>query len=158
MLEPRTLHQPEKLKKLSKNDSVFTLSIFRVNEKSRVATICVFNRVQHVHRTVTGFGAEALGFCTLPPNRDEFSRLIFARIDVKRGQLIHFMAVNIYGFPRWARRSARLKNFDPLVHQLFFTLVRTFEFERVRRHGLPFFDARYDVRATKPVGFGEVSR
>jgi hypothetical protein len=103
-LEPRTPHQPEKLKKLSKNDSVFTLSIFRVNEKSRVATICVFNRVQHVHRAVTGFGAEALVFCALHPNRDEFSRLILARIDVKRGQLIHFRIVNNFGFPHCGGR------------------------------------------------------
>src|SRR2546425_7651541 len=32
-LEPRTPHQPEKLKKLSKNEFVFTLSIFIVNRK-----------------------------------------------------------------------------------------------------------------------------
>jgi hypothetical protein len=32
-LEPRTPHQPGKLQKLSKNDYVFTLFIFRVNKK-----------------------------------------------------------------------------------------------------------------------------
>jgi hypothetical protein len=32
-LEPRTPHQPGKLQKLSKNEYLFTLSIFRVNEK-----------------------------------------------------------------------------------------------------------------------------
>jgi hypothetical protein len=42
-LEPRTPHQPEKLKKLSKNDSVFTLSIIFVNEKAAGAR-CVFSR------------------------------------------------------------------------------------------------------------------
>jgi hypothetical protein len=57
-LEPRTLHQPEKLKKLSKNDCLFTPSIFPVNEKSQPVTTCVFNRVQTIHRRMTGFGAE----------------------------------------------------------------------------------------------------
>src|SRR6266436_5605442 len=33
-LEPRTPHQPEKLQKLSKNEFVCTLFIFRVNKKS----------------------------------------------------------------------------------------------------------------------------
>src|SRR5579862_2931109 len=37
-LEPRTPHQPEKLKKLSKNDYVFTPSIFIVNEN--ITTLC----------------------------------------------------------------------------------------------------------------------
>jgi hypothetical protein len=35
MLEPRTPHQPEKLKKLLKNDCLFTPSILGVNEKAR---------------------------------------------------------------------------------------------------------------------------
>jgi len=38
-LEPRTPHQPEKLKKLSKNDYGFTPSIFFVNQKSPFATL-----------------------------------------------------------------------------------------------------------------------
>jgi hypothetical protein len=58
-LEPRTSHQPEKLKKLSKNDYLSTLSIFQVNEKPLSVTACVFNRVQPVHRLMTGFGAGA---------------------------------------------------------------------------------------------------
>ena len=58
-LEPRTLHQPEKLKKLSKNDYVFTPSIFAVNEKIVLLCGFLFNRVQPVHRRVTGFGAAA---------------------------------------------------------------------------------------------------
>jgi hypothetical protein len=56
-LEPRTPHQPEKLKKVSKNDSVFTLSIFRVNEKSRAVSIFICNGVQAVHKTMTQNGA-----------------------------------------------------------------------------------------------------
>jgi len=56
-LEPRTPHQPEKLKKLSKNDYVFTPSIFFVNEKSQVVSTRIFNRVQPVHKPVTEFGA-----------------------------------------------------------------------------------------------------
>ncbi len=39
-LEPRTPHQPEKLQKLSKNEYVFTPSIFRVKQKLRAA-ICL---------------------------------------------------------------------------------------------------------------------
>jgi hypothetical protein len=35
-LEPRTPHQPEKLKKVSKNDYVFTPSIFRVNKNCAI--------------------------------------------------------------------------------------------------------------------------
>jgi hypothetical protein len=35
-LEPRTPHQPGKLQKLSKNEVVFTPSIFRVNKKGIV--------------------------------------------------------------------------------------------------------------------------
>jgi hypothetical protein len=52
-LEPRTPHQPEKLKKLSKNEYVFTPSIFPVNEKDGVVTTCVFSGVQPVHRLLT---------------------------------------------------------------------------------------------------------
>ena len=56
-LEPRTPHQLEKLKKRSKNDCLFTPSVFLVNGKSRLATLCVFNYVHAVHRRMTGFGA-----------------------------------------------------------------------------------------------------
>jgi hypothetical protein len=58
-LEPRTPHQPEKLKKLSKNEYGFTLSIISVNEKLQLVTIPVFNQVQPVHSPMTGFGAVA---------------------------------------------------------------------------------------------------
>jgi hypothetical protein len=34
-----------------------TLSIFFVNQKSRFVSGCIFNRVQPIHRGVTGFGA-----------------------------------------------------------------------------------------------------
>ncbi|HEV2467743.1 MAG TPA: hypothetical protein VGS78_01010, partial [Candidatus Sulfotelmatobacter sp.] len=51
-LEPRTPHQPEKLKKLSKNEYVFTPSIFFVNEKYALISTCCFNRVQGVHNRV----------------------------------------------------------------------------------------------------------
>jgi hypothetical protein len=37
-LEPRTPHQPEKLKKVSKNEYVFTPSIAGVNEKAASVT------------------------------------------------------------------------------------------------------------------------
>jgi hypothetical protein len=57
-LEPRTPHQPEKLQKLSKNDSVFTPSDISVNEKPAPATTFVFNRVHAVHSPVTGNSAE----------------------------------------------------------------------------------------------------
>jgi hypothetical protein len=57
-LEPRTPHQPEKLKKLSKNEYVFTPSIFAVNEKLQVVSTRVFNRVQPVHKPVPKFGAD----------------------------------------------------------------------------------------------------
>jgi hypothetical protein len=39
--------------------AVCTPSEFRVNEKLALATACVFNRVQPVHRPLTGFGANA---------------------------------------------------------------------------------------------------
>ena len=39
--------------------SVCTSSEFRVNEKLALATACVSNRVQPVHRLLTGFGANA---------------------------------------------------------------------------------------------------
>jgi hypothetical protein len=56
-LEPRTRHQPEKLKKLSKNDSLFTLSISGVNEKYAFVSTRFFNRVHAVHRPVPGNSA-----------------------------------------------------------------------------------------------------
>jgi hypothetical protein len=56
-LEPRTPHQPEKLKKLSKNDYVFTPSISYVNENYAFLTTRIFNRVHAVHRPVPEFGA-----------------------------------------------------------------------------------------------------
>jgi hypothetical protein len=51
-------------KKLSKNDCLFTPSIFPVNEKSRFATIFVFNRVQRVHKPMPGNGAMGNGKST----------------------------------------------------------------------------------------------
>jgi len=47
------------VKKLSENDCICTPSKFRVNKKLALATACVFNRVQPVHRPLTGFGANA---------------------------------------------------------------------------------------------------
>jgi hypothetical protein len=47
------------VKKLSENECICTPSKFRVNEKLALATACVFNRVQPVHRLLTGFGANA---------------------------------------------------------------------------------------------------
>jgi hypothetical protein len=58
-LESRTPHQPEKLKKLSKNEYGFTPSRNNVNRKSSLLTIPVFSRVQPVHKPMTGFGAAA---------------------------------------------------------------------------------------------------
>ena len=52
-LEPRTPHQPEKPKKLSKNDYVFTPSIPAVNKKYAFVSTRIFSRVQPVHRPVT---------------------------------------------------------------------------------------------------------
>ncbi len=58
-LEPRTPRQPGKLRNVSKNDYVFTLSmIFRVNENPCDLYLVAFNRVQPVHKPVTGFGAD----------------------------------------------------------------------------------------------------
>jgi hypothetical protein len=56
-LEPRTPHQPEKLKKLSKNDLVVRPSIFPVNEKCGFVSTCLFNRVHAVHKLLTGNSA-----------------------------------------------------------------------------------------------------
>jgi hypothetical protein len=56
-LEPRTPHQPEKLKKLSKNDYVSTPSIFYVNQKSQLVSTRIFNRVQPVHKPMPETGA-----------------------------------------------------------------------------------------------------
>jgi len=56
-LEPRTLHQPEKLKKLSKNEFVFTPSIFKVNQNHALLTTRLFNRVHAVHNPMTENGA-----------------------------------------------------------------------------------------------------
>jgi len=93
VLEPRTPHQPEKLKKLSKNDCLFTLSIFSVNGKVRAVTACVFNRVQAVHRPVTEFGA----------NRSSISRKSRARRGISHGVLT---GINVRLQPR---------SFQPLV-------------------------------------------
>jgi hypothetical protein len=57
-LEPRTPHQPEKLKKLSKNEYVSTPSTNNVNRKARFVTIPVFNQVQPVHNPMTEIGAD----------------------------------------------------------------------------------------------------
>jgi hypothetical protein len=67
-LEPRTPHQPEKPKKLSKNEYVFTPSVFRVNEKYESVSTCLFNRVHAVHNLVTKIGAVAER--TFPRTRD----------------------------------------------------------------------------------------
>jgi hypothetical protein len=60
LLEPRTLHQPEKLQKLSKNEFVFTLFKNRVNEKCAFVSGRIFKRVQPVHSPVTDFGAVSI--------------------------------------------------------------------------------------------------
>lgn len=44
LLDPRTPHQPEKLQKLSKNEYVFTPSIFWVNEKIEI--VCALNSIE----------------------------------------------------------------------------------------------------------------
>ena len=59
-LEPRTPHQPEKLKKLSKNEVVYREFGFLSQRKIAICKRRVFNGVQLVHRGVTGFGAGAL--------------------------------------------------------------------------------------------------
>jgi hypothetical protein len=53
-LEPRTPHQPEKLKKLSKNEFVFTPFKNIVNRKCGFVSGRIFSRVQPVHKRVTG--------------------------------------------------------------------------------------------------------
>jgi len=58
-LEPRTLHQPGKLRKLSKNDYLFTLSSSAVNQNRATLSILFFNGVQAVHKRVTDFGADS---------------------------------------------------------------------------------------------------
>jgi hypothetical protein len=58
-LEPRTPHQPEKLKKLSKNEYVFTPSIFYVNENYAFVSTRLFSRVHGIHRLVPENGAIA---------------------------------------------------------------------------------------------------
>jgi hypothetical protein len=68
-LEPRTPHQPEKLKKLSKNDYLFTPSIACVNEKLQAVTTRIFNRVHAIHRPMTGFGAGSSRTFPSPPRR-----------------------------------------------------------------------------------------
>jgi hypothetical protein len=77
-LEPRTPHQPEKLKKLSKNDYAFTPSISPVNGKSQPVTTRIFNRVQTIHRPMTGFGAGLSRTFRSPPRR---MRLLACCID-----------------------------------------------------------------------------
>ena len=61
-LEPRTPHQPEKLKKLSKNEVVYRDIAFLSQSKITICKPRIFNRVQLVHRHMTGFGAGALGW------------------------------------------------------------------------------------------------
>ena len=57
-LEPRTLHQPEKLQKLSKNDSVFTLFKNRVNQKDARIT------PTHFQASAAGSQADARKWCS----------------------------------------------------------------------------------------------
>ena len=59
-LEPRTPHQPEKLKKLSKNEVVYREFGFLSQRKCVICKRSVFKRVQRVHRGMTGFGAGGL--------------------------------------------------------------------------------------------------
>ena len=66
-LEPRTPHQPEKLKKRSKNDCLFTPSNLVVNRKSHCVTARVFTEVHAVHRPLTGFGAAHRHSCPPTP-------------------------------------------------------------------------------------------
>jgi hypothetical protein len=80
LLEPRTPHQLEKLKKVSKNDYGFTLSIFFVNENMLRATVFLFSGVQLVHSPVTGFGAAArIIFLTEPALDRAWRRRMHAR-------------------------------------------------------------------------------
>jgi hypothetical protein len=118
-LEPRTLHQPEKLKKLSKNDCVFTPSIFRVNEKSRVVSTFICNRVQAVHRRMTGFGAEGRGdFRRKPrPLRDNVASFVghLRNSRVSRARVCENQAntARIKGFGRDDRSFRRSRRAGP---------------------------------------------
>jgi hypothetical protein len=69
-LEPRTLHQPGKLQKLSKNDYVFTPSISAVNQNRAIVSILFFNGVQAVHKRVPDFGAYG---CSVVTTRASYS-------------------------------------------------------------------------------------
>jgi hypothetical protein len=59
LLGPRTPHQPEKLKKLSKNDCLFTPSISGVNEKYRFVSIAFSIDCTSCTGTCHRFGAVA---------------------------------------------------------------------------------------------------
>jgi len=102
-LEPRTPHQPEKLKKLSKNEYVFTPSISSVNEKYAFVSTCFFNRVHAVHRHLTGIGATGRSIfrkrrisCGFPPNFDWGT-------DQGKLRVWCEMVVKIAQKPRWIR-------------------------------------------------------
>jgi putative component of membrane protein insertase Oxa1/YidC/SpoIIIJ protein YidD len=56
LLEPRTPRQPGKLQKLSKNEYVFTLSIYRVKQKAGIAS--AFNSMN-----CTRFTGECSEYC-----------------------------------------------------------------------------------------------
>src|SRR5581483_4534504 len=66
-LQPRTLHQPGKLQKLSKNDCVFTLPSFLVNCFACELMLFIFNEVQLVHKEVPGNCAARARGCSGQP-------------------------------------------------------------------------------------------
>jgi hypothetical protein len=104
LLEPRTPHQSEKLKKVSKNEYGFTLSIFFVNEKACFITGCVFNRVQLIHNPMTGFGAAApITFRAEPALDAALPRCLHARQgQIGRQTLLRdceYRAIRLIGLP-----------------------------------------------------------
>jgi hypothetical protein len=104
-LEPRTPHQLEKLKKLSKNDPLFTPPISPVNEKYALVSTRVFNRVHTVHRPVTGNSATAPRAFHEGRARRGFPQHSLEKHNVGVAAIDCFEIVKIAHFPRPARSS-----------------------------------------------------
>jgi hypothetical protein len=114
LLEPRTPHQPEKLKKVSKNEYGFTLSIFFVNEKSPLVTMFIFSGVQLVHSPMTGFGAAERIVFSQNPLWARLGRYVCIQGTVKNAGNFFYTTVNIARMPELARISVGTVDFDIL--------------------------------------------
>jgi hypothetical protein len=110
-LEPRTPHQPGKLQKLSKNDYVFTLFIFRVNKKQRYVCGDFSMKCSQFTGWCSGVGAVFLSHDSVMSANARFNWTFWYEAVERAGNNLTAF-VKISAMPRWTGRLTDFSSVD----------------------------------------------